>query len=58
MPFLILLMLVFLLLGMLWVIGAGLLIAGFFSGTSRGLGQVFDYHGRHCTCHFPFKHPV
>jgi hypothetical protein len=58
MPFFIFLMLVFILLGMLWVIGAGLLLAGFFSGAARGLEQIFDYRGRNCTCHFPFKHPT
>jgi uncharacterized membrane protein YedE/YeeE len=58
MPLLVFFMLVFVLLGALWVIGAGLLLAGVISGTAKGLGEMLDYRGRRCTCHFPFKHPV
>jgi len=59
MPLLIFFMLLFILLGMLWVIGAVLLVATVFSGgPSRVMDRLTDYKGRHCTCHFPFKHPA
>jgi len=58
MPFLIFFMLLFILLGLLWVAGAGLLLGTAISRLPKVLDRIFDYKGRSCTCHFPFKHPV
>ena len=58
MPFLIFFMLIFILLGMLWLIGAGLLFGTALSRLPRVAGRMFAYKGRYCTCHFPFKHPL
>jgi hypothetical protein len=56
MPFLIVMILVFVLLGMLWVIGAGLLLGTALSGVPGVLDRILNYKGKNCACHFPFKH--
>ena len=56
MPFLILFMLVFILLAVVWVIGAGLLLGTLLSNGARTLGSTLDYKGKKCACHFPFRH--
>ena len=58
MPFLIFFMLLFVALGLIWIVGAGLLVGTLFSGIPHVLDKVLDYKGTHCACHFPFKHHV
>ena len=58
MPILIFLMLLFIGLGLVWVVGAGLLIGTVISRVPNALDAVLDYKGKNCACHFPFGHHV
>jgi hypothetical protein len=55
MPILIFCMLLFILLGILWLIGAGLLFGALLGKTGAGVGSALDYHGKNCACRFPFR---
>jgi hypothetical protein len=54
MLFLVPLMILFALLGLLWVAAAGLLAGHLLSGVPRVLDRVLHSEGK-CACHFPFK---
>jgi hypothetical protein len=54
MPILFVFMLLFVALGLIWIVGAGLLVGTLFSGIPHVLDKVLDYHGKHCACSFPF----
>jgi len=56
MPFLIVFMLLFLGLGLIWIVAAGLLAATALSRSPRVIDKILDYHGKHCACSFPFHH--
>ena len=57
MPFLIFFMLLFLCLGLIWVIAAGLLVGTLVSRIPNVLDRALDYKGPgYCACHFPFQH--
>jgi hypothetical protein len=58
MPILIFFMLLFIALGLVWLVGAGLLAATVVSSLPRVFDKVLDYKGKSCACHFPFKHHV
>jgi hypothetical protein len=47
-------MLLFVALGLVWLVAAGLLVGTLFSGIPRVLDRVLDYKGKHCACSFPF----
>ena len=54
MPFFIFFMLLFVALGLIWIVGAGLLVGTVLSGIPHVLDKVLDYKGKHCACSFPF----
>jgi hypothetical protein len=56
MPILVLFMLLFIVLGLIWVVGACLLVGNLVSGLPRVFDNVLDYKGKNCACRFPFKH--
>ncbi len=56
MPILVFFMLLFIGLGLIWVVAAGLLLGTVISGIPGALDKMLDYKGEHCVCHFPFKH--
>lgn len=58
MPFLVFFMLLFVFLGLLWVVGAGLLVGTLVSRVPNVLDKILDYKGENCACHFPFKHEM
>ena len=58
MPFLIVFMLLFVGLGLVRIVAAGLLAGTVFARVPNILDKVLDYKGKHCACTFPFgRHP-
>ncbi|MBZ5577749.1 MAG: hypothetical protein LAP40_14405 [Acidobacteriia bacterium] len=58
MPFLIVFMLLFVGLGLIWIVAAGLLAATALSRSPRVIDKVLDYQGKHRACYYPFhRHP-
>lgn len=53
MPLLIFFMLLFIGLGLIWVVAAGLLAANYASGGMHLLERTLEYKGGPCACHFP-----
>lgn len=54
MPFLIFFMLLFVVLGLIWVVAASLLASTALAGIPHVLDKVLNYKGKHCACSFPF----
>jgi hypothetical protein len=55
MPILIFCMLLFILLGILWIIGAGLLFGTILSRMGENAGKALDHESSNCVCHFPYR---
>ncbi len=55
MPLLIFAALLFVLLGLLWVIGAGVLFGVALSNTRPTLDRILDHRGGRCACRFPLR---
>ncbi len=47
-------MLLFVGLGLIWVVGAGVLAGAVISRVPNFLDAVLNYKGKNCACHFPF----
>ena len=54
--FLVPFMLLFAVLGLLWIAGAALFFGAVLSHVPKALGAALDYKGGLCGCHFPFRH--
>ncbi len=55
MPILIFMMLLFIGLGLIWVIAAGVMVGTLVAGIPNVLDKVLDYKGENRADHFPFK---
>jgi hypothetical protein len=54
MPLFIFFMLLFIVLGLIGFVAAGLLVGTLFSGIPHVIDRMLDYKGKHCACSFPF----
>lgn len=56
MPVLVPFLLLFVMLGLLWVVAAGLLVGSLVINAPHVLEKMLDYKGDHCACYLGMKH--